>query len=175
MAEPVDLLLARITNFTAVTKNTPMEKGLGALSEPPVSCLVDLIQKGCNPQFTPEQIQAANQAFLDGMGFTSKTPTGTLTWLALVIFLPILLAALISLWLLAASGIISWDAAALGTVAAFIFFYGPFLAMRYGGAAYVDAKLKGASSFPLYRAPSAFLSATCALTCTKDACPGVCK
>lgn len=174
MAEPVPVLLARVAEFTATNRNTPMEKGLGILSEPPVSCLVDIVQKGCNPQFSPEKVAASNKAFLAGLGFTAKTPTGALTWLALCIFLPILLAALILLWLLAASHIITWGSAALGSVAAFIFFYGPFLAMRSAGAAYIHAKLTDGSSFPLYRAPSAALSAACALTCDGDTCPGVC-
>ena len=175
MAEPVDALLARIAKYTTQNRATPMQAGLGVLSTPPVSCLVDVVQKGCDPQFTPEQIAASNQAFLAAMSITAKTPSKTLTWAALCIFLPMLLSAIIVLWLLAAYRVISWGLASLATVAAFILFYGPFLIMRHAGANYVYSKLSDASSLPLYRVPSAALSAACALTCDGSApCPGMC-
>ena len=142
-------------------------KAIGPLSQPPVSCLVALLEKGCNPNLTPEQKAQAQKVFLDSIGYCPSNWNYPLTWLAMVIFFPILIFVLAIIWIMAMCGYLPIAPCLYWSVFAFICFYGAFLIVRYAGRSYLNNIVSNSGS-TLMRVPAAFLSATCSVTC--DGC-----
>lgn len=137
------------------------------LIRPPAQCYEQLLSRGCNYQYSSEELEKASQAFFSTLGLQGGSFQTVLNWMAGVIFLPLLVGVLILIWVLAGSEIITLPMALFATVYAFIFLYGPFLALRIGGPHYLQSAMNNNGKL-IANFPGALSAAACSLTC--DGC-----